>query len=118
MFCFWDFAHAVRPVLRKQGEAASLDVTGQLQLSPAFNLHFDQVFSYSLQATPNAHAAVHAAEATQQACLSATYDLDLVSSAQAHINIDLLDFHRDWTWGPTNVFSKAGNVVPQTCVPL
>eukprot|EP00937_MAST-01D_sp_MAST-1D-sp2_P004215 g4215.t1 len=112
-----DFAHAVAPVLRTTS-SASLDMQGTLDVRPTFNMHFDQVFSYSLQATPTANTQAHGSEATKQVCLQATYDLEMVSTAAAHINIDLIDFHKDWNWGPTTVFSKAGNIVPQTCVPL
>jgi hypothetical protein len=113
-----DFAGAVLPVLSAGPTTADVNMNGDIKIVPTFHMHFDQVFSYSLSAAPTAHASVAASQASKQACLSATYDMDLVSTAAAHINIDLIDFHKDWNWGPTTIFSKSGNVVPQTCVPL
>ena len=114
-----DFAGAVQPVL-SVGSPTTADahMSGDIQIVPTFHMHFDQVFSYSLSAAPTAHASVAASAASKQACLTSTYDMDLVSTAAAHINIDLIDFHKDWNWGPTTIFSKSGNVVPQTCAPL
>lgn len=112
-----DFAHAVKPVLTTT-TTADLNMAGSLSINPQFNMYFNQMFSYSLQATPSAKLNVVGNEASKQACLTSTYGMDLVSTAAAHINIDLIDFHKDWNWGPKSIFSKTGSIVPQTCVPL
>jgi hypothetical protein len=110
-----DYAHAVAPKL-SMTESAEIAVTGQLQLKPAFNLHFDRIFSFSVNANAQLNANVHGGSAKKQTCLSSTYDLDVVASSEVDINIDLIDFHKDWKWGPVHMYNKSGTAIPEKCI--
>jgi len=98
--------------------AASLHVAGHVALTPKFSMHFDRMFSYSLTASPKLDATVAGSEATKQVCLASTYAMDLVSNAELDININLIDFHKDWTFGPTTVGSWSGVPLEKKCVHL
>jgi hypothetical protein len=106
-------AHSLSPALETK---AALDVAGQLALTPEFHVHFDRMFSYELVASPTLDASVKGSEASGQACLDSTYAMDLVASATLDINIDLIDFHRDWTYGPATLGSWSGVPVKRVCV--
>jgi hypothetical protein len=108
-------SYALTPSL---SSSAMLDVVGDLALVPTFQLHFDRMFSYELVAHPKLHAHVSGTEATKQVCLDATYDMDLVASADLDININLIDFHKDWNYGPKTVGTWSGEPVPNKCVPV
>ena len=107
--------HELKPSLTT---SADLDVTGHLALTPTFNLHFDRMFSYGLTASPTLDATVKGSEASKQVCLNANYAMDLVASAELEVNIDLIDFHRDWKYGPKTVGSWSGMPVQRKCVPV
>jgi len=97
---------------------ADVDMVGNIGLNPTFNMHFDRVFSYSLKASSSARAEVQGSTESKQMCLTSNYNLDVVANSEVDININLINFHKDWTWGPTDVYSKSGVVVPQKCVAL
>ena len=54
--------------------------------------------------------------AAGQLCLTSSYGMDLVATTELDININLADFHKDWTWGPTTVGSWTGQPIPKKCV--
>jgi hypothetical protein len=51
-------------------------------------------------------------------CLEASYSLSLTSMAELDINIPFLAIHKDWLWGPKQVFTSSGNPIPRKCVPV
>lgn len=104
-------AFAFTPTLQTQDQ---VDVTGALSLIPSFNMHFDRIFSYNLKATGNLN--VDVALQGKQICEKSTYDLNLVSNTELDININVLDFHKDWTWGPTTVGQWSGQPIKDFCV--
>jgi hypothetical protein len=108
--------HQLTPSLTST--SASLDVAGSVALTPAFRMHFDRMFSYSLTASPTLDASITGSLASKQACLNSSYAMSLVATSELDINIDLVDFHRDWHWGPTAVGTWSGIPVPSACVPL
>jgi len=107
--------HALTPSLTT---TAALNVGGTLAITPAFHVHFDRMFSYSITASPTLDATVQGSLASKQVCLHADYAMELVSTAELDINIDLLDFHKDWTWGPTTLGKWSGVPVPSKCVKI
>ena len=44
--------------------------------------------------------------------------MDLIANAELDINIPIVNFHKDWTYGPKTVGSWSGVPVKQTCVNL
>ena len=48
-------------------------------------------------------------------CLEASYSLGLTSMAELDININLLDFHKDWVYGPQSVGSWSGHRASARC---
>ena len=110
-----NMTHTITPDL---STSASLNVQGHVALTPSFRMHFDRMFTYGLTASPRLDATVAGSEASKQVCLSSTYGMDLVSNAELDINIDLINFHKDWTWGPTTVGSWSGVPLKKECVRL
>jgi len=104
-------AFAITPTLSTKDQA---DVSGSLSLIPSFNLHFDRIFTFGLKAT----GAVNVDVALQgvEICEKSTYDLALVANTELDININVVNFHKDWTWGPTTVGEWAGQPVKDFCV--
>ena len=96
--------------------AASVDASGTIGVKPTFQLHFDRVFSYSLAASPTMAVQVYGDTDAKQLCLTSSYDVELVANTELDININLVDFHKDWTWGPTTVGSWKGQPIPKKCV--
>ena len=74
------------------------------------------MFKYSLTASPTLDASIKGSEASGQACLDSSYAMDLVAAADLDINIALINFHKDWTYGPKTVGSWSGVPVKRTCV--
>ncbi len=97
---------------------ADIDMTGNLGITPTFKMNFDRVFSYSLKASPSLTAEVTGTLASKQLCLTSNYALDVVANTNVDININIIDFHKDWTWGPTTVYSNNGVAVPKKCITL
>lgn len=104
-------AFSFTPALKTKDQA---DVQGSLTLVPSFNMHFDRIFSYSLKAQGALN--VDVALDGLSICEKSTYDLEVVSNTELHININLINFHRDWTWGPTTMGSWTGHPVKDFCV--
>jgi len=96
--------------------AASVDASGSLAVLPTFELHFDRVFSYTLAASPSLAMQLQGSAASKQLCLTSSYDVAVVATTELDININVLDFHKDWTWGPTTVGSWTGRPLPKKCV--
>lgn len=109
------FTHDITPSLTSK---AALDLAAHMALTPAFHFHFDRIFSYGLTANPTLDAHVAGSEAAKEVCLTSSYAMDLVSRAELDININLIDFHKDWVFGPTTVGSWSGVPVKKTCVSL
>lgn len=107
--------HTITPSLQT---TASLDVEGHVALQPSFNLKFDRIFTYGLVAHPTLDASIKGSEHSQQICLDSTYSMDLIANAELDINIPIVNFHKDWTYGPKTVGSWSGVPVKQTCVNL
>ncbi len=98
--------------------SGSVDTVGNFGFTPTFNMYFDRVFSYSLKAAPTITAEAKGDIASKQICLTSSYALDVEAKTEVDININIIDFHKDWTWGPTSVYQKSGVVIPQTCVSI
>jgi len=96
--------------------SALLDLKGQVGLKPTFHLEIDKILKYNLMATPTLNAEVSGTEASQQLCLDSTFAMDLTESAELKIDIDIINFHKDWTWGPKNIVSVDKQVVPHKCI--
>ena len=91
--------------------------TGTIAVKPTFALHFDRVFSYTLAANPTMSVEVKGDTTSDQLCLTSSYDMSLVANTELDINITLVDFHKDWSWGPTTVGSWSGQPIPKKCTP-
>ena len=98
--------------------SASLSATAQFGLTPSFHMQFDRVFQYTLTAAGSIEADVEGTLAEKEVCLTTDYDLEVTAETECQININLIDFHKDWVWGPTTLYSKSGVVVPKKCVPI
>lgn len=98
--------------------SASLDVTAGLTLNPSFTFHFDNVFSYSMNANPSIKAEVKGSLAEGQVCLTSNYAMDVTTTAELKIDIPILDFEKDWVWGPKTVANFSGVPIQQKCVPI
>lgn len=96
--------------------SALLDMKGQAALKPAFTLSFDRVLTYSLMANPTLNAEVSGTEASKQLCLDTSFDMDLTETAELKIDIDAVDFHKDWKWGPKTIVSVQKTPIPRTCI--
>ena len=105
--------HALTPSL---DTSASLEVDGHVALTPSFKLKFDRMFNYDLVASPTLDAEISGSEAAKKVCLDSTYAMDLVASAELDINIPVVDFHKDWAYGPKTVGSWSGVPIKETCV--
>ena len=70
----------------------------------------------STQAQVEQHKEEQQEAETGQLCLSSSFDVEVVAATELDININLLDFHKDWTWGPTTVASWKGRPLPKKCV--
>jgi len=95
--------------------SASLDVTTTFGLVPSFELHFDRIFSYTLTANPTLTTEISGTIASGKVCMDSTYSCDLTASADLDININILDFHKDWQWSDT-IGSWSKQPIPQACV--
>jgi hypothetical protein len=95
---------------------ALLDVKGQAALKPTFNLAIDRVLTYNLLATPTLNAEVSGTQASKELCLDTAFTMDLTESAELKIDIDLINFHKDWTWGPKNIVSVNKVPIPHKCI--
>ena len=84
-------------------------------MPPSFKLKFDRMFNYDLAATPPRRGDLRL-EAAKKVCLDSTYAMDLVASAELDINIPVVDFHKDWAYGPKTVGSGSGVPTKETCV--
>merc|ERR1712139_516744 len=67
--------------------SASADLTGSFGLKPSFDLHFDKLFHYHLEANPSLQAEVKTSEASKQVCMTSSYSAALVSEVELDINI-------------------------------
>jgi hypothetical protein len=96
--------------------SASAALHGTFAIVPSFNLHFDQIFDYSINADPTITADV--ASNTQPApniCISSSYSMSVTAQAELHMNIPILNFHKDWQYGPKQVATWTGEPVPKIC---
>jgi len=96
--------------------SSSVDVTGQLAVKPTFEMHFDRMFSYTLAGSPTLNMELKGDTTSDQLCLTSSYDVELVATTEFDININLVDFHKDWTWGPKTVGSWTGQPIQKKCV--
>lgn len=95
--------------------SASADLTGSFGLKPSFDLHFDKLFHYHLEANPSLQAEVKTSEASKQVCMTSSYSAALVSEVELDINIAHI-VNKDWQWGPTTIASVTGKPIPDRCV--
>lgn len=95
--------------------SASADLTGSFGLKPSFDLHFDKLFHYHLEASPSIQAEVKTSEAAKQVCMTSSYSAAVVSTVELDINIAHI-VNKDWQWGPTTVASVTGKPIPDRCV--
>lgn len=98
--------------------SASMDATATLGVSPSFSLNMDRMFTYSMKATPKLDAEVTASKAAGQVCLTSTYAMDVTATSELKIDIPIIGFEKDWTWGPKTVASFAGQAIPKKCVSM
>lgn len=107
--------HSLTPSL---SSSASVDIQGHVSLTPQFNVHFDRMFSSSFVASPTIVAHVSGTETEGKVCLDSSYAMELTAQAELDINIDIIDFHKDWTYGPATVGSWSGVPIPEKCVKI
>jgi hypothetical protein len=93
----------------------NLDVQSHVTLLPKFELHFDGIFDYTISANPTLAASIEGNDATKQICLDTSFDMDVVSAGELHIDIDILSIHRDWQFSDT-IGSWTGVPIPEKCI--
>lgn len=95
----------------------NLDIQSHVTLSPKFALHFDGIFDYTIQANPTLSASVEGDDTTKQVCLDTNFNMDVTSTCELSIDIDLLNIHRDWMTTQT-IGSWIGVPIPEKCINL
>jgi len=80
--------------------SADFDCTGSVSLVPSFDLHMSQLFSYQMSLTPKVAVELKGDKDGVQLCETASYDLELSSSAQMHFSTAFGLIHADASWGP------------------
>eukprot|EP00931_Biecheleriopsis_adriatica_P077663 TRINITY_DN51183_c0_g1_i1.p1 TRINITY_DN51183_c0_g1~~TRINITY_DN51183_c0_g1_i1.p1 ORF type:complete len:441 (+),score=77.57 TRINITY_DN51183_c0_g1_i1:97-1419(+) len=80
--------------------SANFDCTGSVSLIPSVDLHMNQLFSSSVALTPKASIEVKGDKKGIQICETASYDLEISSSAQLHASMAFNLVKADASWGP------------------
>jgi len=98
--------------------SANLDIRGQTSITPTFNLNIDRIFTYNLNANPTLNAEIAGSKASKQLCLTTAFSVDLVESAELKLDINIIDFHKDYKWGPKTLVSYNAVPIPKKCINL
>jgi len=84
----------------KVSGSADFDCTGSVSLVPTMELHMSQLLSSSMTLTSKASVEVKGDKTGVQICETASYDLEISSSAQLHYSMALNLIRADASWGP------------------
>jgi len=82
--------------------SADFDCTGSVSLVPSFDLNMNKLFSTSMALTPTVAVKLKGDtdSVPPKLCETASYDLELSSSAQMHFSAAFGLIHADASWGP------------------
>jgi hypothetical protein len=94
-----------------------LDIQSHVTLAPKFELHFDGIFDYTISANPTLSGSVQGDDSTKQVCLDTNFNMDVISTCELRIDIDLLNIHRDWQT-QEQIGSWTGVPIPEKCIDL
>lgn len=106
-------SHKPTPSLEVQHAlSGSAEFNGQaaLSIAPSVALHVNQLYSYSVILAPSVSMLIRGDTESKQICEFAGYDVSLSTNAQLHLNIPVLDVHKDKQWGPTIIWAQNGTL--------
>jgi hypothetical protein len=88
-----------------------------LSVVPTVTMKLNDVFTYSMTATPNADLKVAGDLATKSVCANSTVSLDLHSHSELHFDVDWLHIHDDKTWDK-DIYSSGDVSLQEICIHL
>jgi hypothetical protein len=94
---------------------ADFHATADFSLVPTFELHAEQLFTYTVTVDPEFNLDIKGDTTTKQLCENAAYSASITTFAELKLNINLLNIHIDKKWGPEIVWSKQGQL-SQACI--
>lgn len=96
--------------------SANLDAQGDFSLTPTFTMHFDRVFKYQMVFNPSVTAQISGSETSEQICMDSAYDAALTQQVDLDINIPWANIDKDYTYGPTTIWSVTGQPMAKKCL--
>jgi hypothetical protein len=86
-----------------------------LSVVPSVTMKLNDVFTYSMTATPIADLKVAGDVSTKTVCANSTVSLNLHSHSELHFDVDWLHIHDDKTWDK-DVYSSGDINLEQKCI--
>jgi hypothetical protein len=101
------------PQLQTMQPNFSSDFT--LSVVPTVTMKLNDVFTYSMTATPIADLKVAGDLSTKTVCANSTVSLNLHSHSELHFDVDWLHIHDDKTWDK-DIYSSGDVDLEEKCI--
>lgn len=96
--------------------SAEFHADASFALVPSLEMSVDNVYDYQLQLYPILNFQAEGSTKEKQLCANLTYDVEIDSSAQLHINIPWLFIHDTDSYGPRIIYNTGTKPIGGICV--